>query len=450
MSGFDFDLVTLGAGSGGVAASRRAAQYGARVAVCEMSRVGGTCVIRGCVPKKLLMYGGQFRDAFEDSPGYGWHTRMPAFDWPTLLEHKNHEIDRLNGIYLGMLEKSGVALLEGEGRICDPHTIAINGQHLTAARILIASGGQAVRPPIPGAELAITSDEALELPELPTSMLIIGGGYIACEFASIFNALGVEVHQMIRKEAPLTGFDADIRATLATEMSKRGVHLHCGLQPARLEPAGDEGVRLTTTCGKEFVVGQVMAATGRKPNSARLGLEAVGIVCDPAGGIPVNAQGQTVVESIFAVGDVTNKVALTPVAIAEGRAFAETFYNNNPMTVNYANIPTAVFSTPQVGCVGLTQAQARAQGPVDVYRAGFRPMKHALSGRDERILMKLVVDAVTDRVLGCHMVGADAPEIIQGLAIALNCGATKAQFDQTIALHPSTAEEFVLMREKAG
>ncbi|HYD32614.1 MAG TPA: glutathione-disulfide reductase [Azospirillaceae bacterium] len=452
MPTYDFDLFTIGAGSGGVAASRRAASYGARVAVCESSRVGGTCVIRGCVPKKLLMYGGQYRDAFEDAPGYGWTVAAPAFDWPTLLERKNREIDRLNGIYLSMLEKSGVALMRGHGRIVDPHTVEVGGRRHTARHILVATGGHAVRPSIPGIDCSITSDEALELKELPKSLIIIGGGYIAVEFASIFNAMGVEITMLVRGEELLTGFDDDARVTLAQEMRKRGITIHARTQPARLED-GAGGVSVYATNGQVFCAQMVMAATGRRPNTHGLGLEEVGVSLDKLGGVRVDRQSRTAVESIHAVGDVTDRVALTPVAIAEGRAVAEGLFNRNLVSVNYDNIPTAVFSTPPVGSVGLTERQARVLardegGAVDIYRTSFRPMKHTLSGRDERVMMKLVVDRVSDRVLGCHMVGMDSPEIIQGLAIALNCGATKAQFDRTIALHPSTAEEFVLLREK--
>lgn len=449
MAEFEFDLFTIGAGSGGVAASRRAASYGARVAIAESSRVGGTCVIRGCVPKKLLMYGGQFRDAFEDARGYGWHAHVPAFDWPTLLERKNREIDRLNGLYIGMLEKSGVTRVEGHARLVDPHTVEVAGQRYTARYILIATGGHPVRPPLPGLEMAITSDEALELPELPTSLIIIGGGYIAVEFASIFNALGVEVRMMLRGPAPLTGFDGDVRATLAQEMTKRGITLLTGTRPARLERLPEGRYVLDSDDGRRFETGLVMAATGRKANLHGLGLDELGVTLNAKGGIAVDAHYATSVPSIYAIGDVTERVALTPVAIAEGRAFAEATFNNNPTSVYYDHIPTGVFSSPPVGSVGLSEEAARATGrAIDIYRTGFRPMKHTLSGRDERIMMKLVVDRASDQVLGCHMVGADAPEIAQGLAIALTVGATKVQFDRTIALHPSTAEEFVLMREK--
>ncbi|HZH26826.1 MAG TPA: glutathione-disulfide reductase [Azospirillaceae bacterium] len=444
---YDYDLFTIGAGSGGVAASRRAASYGAKVAICEGSRVGGTCVIRGCVPKKLLMYGAQFRDAFEDSVNYGWAGSMPSFDWTCLLTNKNREIDRLNGIYINMLANAGVELLNGYGRLIDRHTVEVDGRRFTARTILIATGGRPTLPPFPGAEHCITSDELLEIETLPREMVVIGGGYIAVEFASIFNALGVKITMLVRGEDLLTGFDDDVRVHLSKELRKRGIEIHTRTQVAGIE-AGAGGFTVRTHIGQEFSCGQVLAATGRAPNTKGLGLEAVGVEMDAEGGIVVNDRYQTSVSNIYAIGDVTNQVALTPIAIAEGRALAETLFNANRVEISYANIPTAVFTTPPVGAVGCTEAQARARfGEVDIYKAEFRPMKHTISGRDERILMKLVVDKASDRVVGCHMVGADAPEIIQAIAIAVNMGATKAQFDRTIALHPTSAEEFVLMRE---
>ncbi|MBP2226865.1 glutathione reductase (NADPH) [Azospirillum agricola] len=449
MAEFDFDLFTIGAGSGGVAASRRAASYGAKVAICEGSRVGGTCVIRGCVPKKLLVYAAQFRDGFEDSRGYGWDAHAPAFDWETLIARKDAEIDRLNGIYISMLKNSGVTLIEGNGRIVDRHTVEVAGRRYTARNILIATGGWPSLPPIEGIEHAATSNEALHLPTLPHSVLILGGGYIAVEFAGIFRGLGAEVTLMIRGDELLNGFDDDIRIALAQEMRKRGITIISRCKPVKLEQ-GPGGYTLTDHMGRQHSAGLVMAATGRKPNTKDLGLESVGIALDDKGAIPVDAQSRTSVDNIYAIGDVTDRMALTPIAIAEGRALAETLYNDNPTSVSYDNVPTAVFSIPPLGTVGLTEAQARAKFPkIDIYKAGFRPMKHTMSGRDERVLMKLVVDGESDRVLGCHMMGMDAPEMMQALGIALNVGATKRDFDRTIALHPSTAEEFVLMREKA-
>ncbi|MBP2299197.1 glutathione-disulfide reductase [Azospirillum picis] len=449
MAEFDFDLFTIGAGSGGVAASRRAASYGAKVAICEGSRVGGTCVIRGCVPKKLLVYAAQFRDGFEDARGYGWDSHLPAFDWETLIARKDAEIDRLNGIYINMLKNSGVTLFEGFGRIVDPHTIEVAGKRYTARNILIATGGWPSMPAIEGIELAATSNEALHLPTLPHSVLIIGGGYIAVEFASIFRGLGAEVTLMIRGDDLLNGFDDDIRVALAQEMRKRGITIISRCKPQKLEK-GPGGYTLTDHMGREHSAALVMAATGRSPNTKNLGLEEVGITLNDKGAIPVDEWSRTGVEGIYAIGDVTDRMALTPIAIAEGRALAETLFNDNPMHIGYDNVPTAVFSLPPLGTVGLTEMQARAKYPkIDIYKAGFRPMKHTLSGRDERVLMKLVVDGDSQRVLGAHMMGMDAPEMMQTMAIALNVGATKQDFDRTIALHPSTAEEFVLMREKA-
>ncbi|MGQ9365255.1 glutathione-disulfide reductase [Azospirillum sp. ST 5-10] len=450
MAEFDFDLFTIGAGSGGVAASRRAASFGARVGICEGSRVGGTCVIRGCVPKKLLVYASQFRDGFEDACGYGWDAHVPAFDWPRLIANKDREIDRLNGIYIGMLEKAGVTLVTGHGRLVDRHTVEVAGQRYTAKRILVATGGWPSLPKIPGIDHAVTSNEALHLGHLPHSILIIGGGYIAVEFASIFRGLGVEVSLMIRGEELLNGFDDDIRVALAQELRKRGIQILARTKPVEVAE-GPGGFTVTDHLGREHSAGLIMAATGRRPNTRDLGLEEAGVALTEGGAVKVDEWSRTNVDNIYAIGDVTDRVNLTPVAIAEGRALAETLYNDNPTAIDYANIPTGVFSLPPLGTVGLTEAEARARfAKIDIYRTGFRPMKHTLSGRDERVLMKLVVDGATQRVLGCHMMGMDAPEMAQGLAIALNCGATKRDFDRTMALHPSTAEEWVLMREKVA
>ena len=449
MTQFDFDLFTIGAGSGGVAGTRRAASFGAKTAICEDSRVGGTCVIRGCVPKKLLVYAAQFRDAFADAAGYGWTVGETAFDWAKLIGNKNTEIDRLEGIYGRLLAGSGVELIRGRGRIVDPHTVEVDGQRHTARNIMIATGGRPVKPGFDGEEHAIVSDDALDLPRLPDSILILGGGYIAVEFAGIFNGLGVKTSLMIRGQQILNGFDDDVRGALADEMTKRGIEIIRGAAPAKLERAGD-GYALTDKAGVVHKAGLVMAATGRRPNVKGLGLEEVGVKLTDKGAIAVDEWSRTSVPSIYAVGDVTDRAALTPVAIAEGRALAETLFNNNPINIAYDNIPTAVFSLPPIGTVGLSEAQARADGrPVDIYKTGFRPMKHALTGRDERVFMKLVVDGTNQKVLGCHIMGADAPEMIQAVGIALKMGATKADFDRTIALHPSTAEELVLMREKS-
>ncbi len=447
MAKYDFDLFTIGAGSGGVAGSRRAGSYGAKVAICEDSRVGGTCVIRGCVPKKLLVYGAQFADAFADAAGFGWTVAPPVHDFGALIAAKNREIDRLEGIYHKLLSDSKVKLYEGRGRLVDPHTIEINGQRVTAEHIMIATGAHPVMPAIPGIEHAITSNEALELAHLPRRIVICGGGYIAVEFAGIFAALGAEVTIIIRGEELLRGFDDDVRVSLAQELRQRGLTIRARTEVARIVQTGGSYV-VHTAAGDEISADQVMYATGRKPNTRTLGLGELGIAVNEYGAVPVDEWSRTSVPHIYAVGDVTDRLNLTPVAIAEGRAIAETLYNNNPMKVDHANVATAVFSQPPVGAVGLTESEARKKYKVDIYRARFRPMKHTLSGREERTMMKLVVDRVSDRVLGCHMVGADAPEIIQGLAIAVKCGATKRQFDQTIGIHPTAAEEFVTMRDK--
>jgi glutathione reductase (NADPH) len=448
MRRYDYDMITIGAGSGGVASSRRAGSHGARIAICEDSRVGGTCVIRGCVPKKFLVYAAEFADAFADAAGYGWTMPEPGFDWPTLIANKNKEIDRLEGIYRDLLRNANVTLFEARARICDPHTVEVGGKRHTAANILVATGARPVLPPIPGIQHAITSNEALELPRRPNRVVIVGGSYIACEFASIFNGLGSTVAIVIRGDKILRGFDDDIRASLTAEMQARGIVIHAHTQIAEIEKAG-EGLCLTTTRGDALQTDQVMYAIGRAPHTANMGLEETGVSLKPGGAIAVDEWSRSSVANIYAIGDVTDRINLTPVAIAEGRAVAETLFNDNPMVMDHANVPSAVFSIPPVGTVGLSEAEARRQfGAIDVFRARFRPMKNALSGRDARTMMKLVVDRKTDRVLGCHMVGPDAPELIQGLAVAVKCGATKRQFDQTVGIHPTAGEEFVTMRDR--
>jgi len=448
MPTYDFDLFTIGAGSGGVAGSRRAGSYGARVGICEDSRVGGTCVIRGCVPKKLLVYGAQFADAFADSAGYGWHVAPPVHDWASLIAAKNREIDRLEGIYRKLLADTNVKLYEGRGRLVDPHTVEIEGTRVTAATIMISTGAHPVLPAIPGIEHAITSNEALDLDHLPRRIIIVGGGYIAVEFAGIFAGLGAEVTLVIRAEELLTGFDDDVRLTLAQELRTRGITIRARTQITRIDKYG-HGFTAATNGGDELSADLVMYATGRRPNTRNLGLAELGIACNDKGAVEVDEWSRTSLPHIYAVGDVTDRLNLTPVAIAEGRAIAETLYNDNPIAVDHDNVATAVFSQPPVGTVGLTERRAREKyKAIDVYRARFRPMKHTLSGREERTMMKLIVDRASDRVVGCHMVGADAPEITQGLAIAIKCGATKRQFDQTIGIHPTAAEEFVTMRDK--
>jgi glutathione reductase (NADPH) len=448
MPRYDFDMFTIGAGSGGVASSRRAGSYGARVAICEELRVGGTCVLRGCVPKKLLVYGAQFADAFADAAGFGWTVPLPSFDWPALIEAKDKEIGRLSQIYINMLKNSGVEIIDGRGVVVDPHTVEVGGRRFTAENILIAVGGWPETPQIPGIEHVISSNEALDLPALPKRIVIVGGGYIAVEFAGIFNGFGSEVVELVRREQVLRGFDEDLRVYLGEEMRGRGIDVRGATHVARIDKTAG-GYAVTTTAGGKIETDCVMYATGRKPNTEGLGLAEIGVEMKENGGIIVDEWQRSTVKNIYAVGDVTDRINLTPVAIAEGRAIAETLYNGNPMRMGHNDVPSAVFSNPPIGTVGLTEEEARRRyGEIDVYQARFRPMKNTLSGRAERTFMKLVVDPRTDRVLGCHMLGPDAPEIIQGLAIAVKCGATKRQFDQTVGIHPSAAEEFVTMREK--
>ena len=445
---FDYDLSVIGAGSGGVRASRVAAQHGARVGICEESRVGGTCVIRGCIPKKLLVYAAHFGHDFGDAEAYGWSLPEPRFDWPGLIAAKNREIDRLNGIYLGLLDSAGVELIEGRGVLCDAHTIEIAGRRVTADKILVSVGGWPWKPRIPGIEHAISSNEALELDTLPERILIVGGGYIAVEFAGIFHGLGSTVTQMIRAEHLLNGFDDGVRHELGEQMRASGIDIINRSNPVSIK-AATSGYSVLTDTGRTIETDLVMFATGRRPNTAGLGLETAGVVLTGAGAIAVDADSRTSVPGIYAIGDVTDRLALTPVAIREGHAFADTVFGDRPWQADHGGVPTAVFSVPPIGTVGMTEAEARAaHGEVDIYESRFRPLKHTLTGRGEFTLMKLVVDPAGDRVLGAHMIGADAPEIVQGLAIALRCGATKAQFDATVGIHPTAAEEFVTMRTK--
>ncbi len=450
MASYDYDLLVIGAGSGGVRAARLAGGYGARVAIVEERRVGGTCVLRGCVPKKLLVYAAQFRDAFEDAVAFGWDAHAPSFDWARLIRNKNRELDRLHGIYVKLLTDAGVDIIDGRAELVGPHRVRIGDRELSAETVLIATGSHPHVPGIPGAEHGITSDEALDLPELPKRVVIVGGGYIAVEFAGIFQTLGAEVAMVIRGEELLTGFDDDIRVTLAQEMRKRGVEIYTRSRPMKLAATAG-GVTLYTHAEQEIAGDVVMFATGRTPNTRGLGLEAAGVDCGPGGGIVVDAWLKTSAPNIYAVGDVTDRLMLTPVATMEGQCLADTLYGGKPRKPDYTSVPTAVFSQPPVATVGLSERDAReTYGEIDIYRTSFRPMKHTLTGRDERIMMKLVVDRKSDRVVGCHMVGADAAEIIQGLAIAYTCGATKAQFDATVGIHPSAAEEFVTLRTKVA
>ncbi|HJO86467.1 MAG TPA: glutathione-disulfide reductase [Rhodospirillales bacterium] len=448
MSNYDYDLITIGAGSGGVRASRLAGGYGAKVAVCEEDRVGGTCVLRGCIPKKLLIYGAHYADYMEDAVNYGWTIEGASHDWTKLIANKNTELDRLNGIYLRILRDNNVDLKEGRGVLVDDHTVEIAGERLTAENILIAVGGRPTMPDIPGIEQVITSNEALELPKLPKRVVIVGGGYIAIEFAGIFSSLGVEVTEIIRADNILRGFDIDMRTSLFEEMEKRGIKILAETVVESIEKQGDT---FSLRLGNDEILETdcVMYATGRRANSEGLGIEAAGVELNDNGSIIVDELNRTSQSHIYAVGDVTDRIQLTPVAIQEGHALADMLFNQDTRTTDYTNVPSAVFSTPPIATVGLTEEQARAEfGEVDIYDSNFKPLVHTLTGRDERSVMKLIVEPKSDKVIGCHMMGIDAPEIIQGVAIAMKCGATKAQFDATTGIHPSSAEEFVAMRSK--
>ena len=450
MTGFDYDLFVIGAGSGGVRAGRIAARHGAKVAVAEEYRVGGTCVIRGCVPKKLFVHASKFAEEFEDAVGFGWTSEKVAFDWATLIANKDKEIERLNKAYIRNLEASGAELIHERAVLDGPNTVQLaSGRKLTARHVLIATGATPFVPRhLPGSELAITSNEAFHLERLPSRILVMGGGYIGVEFAGIFSGLGVETVLFCRGEQILRGFDDDIRNHLAAEMKKKGVEIRTRTDVARIERSGD-GVRVTMNDGAQYGAGQIMFATGRIPNVAGLGLDRAGVETTPHMAVKVDAYSRSSVPSIYAVGDVTNRVNLTPVAIREGHAFADTVFGGKDVKVDHSLVPTAVFSQPEVGTVGLTEEQAR-QGfrNVDIYKTSFRPMKHTLSGREERILMKLVVDGESDRVLGCHICGPDAGEMAQLLGLAVRMGAKKADFDATMAVHPTAAEELVTLREK--
>jgi glutathione reductase (NADPH) len=448
MAKYDFDLVTIGVGSGGVRASRLAGAYGARVATVEELREGGTCVLRGCVPKKLLVYGSHVPEEVEDAAGYGWTVDGLRHDWPALIDAKNKELDRLHGIYVKLLENANVTRFHGRGTVIDGHTVAVGDKRLTAERILIAVGGWPTMPEVPGIEHAITSNEALDLRARPDRIVIVGSGYIAVEFAGIFNGFGSKVDLVFRADKMLRGFDEDVRDTLSTEMAKKGVNIVAKTLPERIEKTAD-GVRVHLNNGEVIEADQIMYATGRAPNTKGLGLEEAGVELTRNGAVKVNEWSQSSVPSIYAVGDVTDRINLTPVAISEGRCFAETVYNNNPMSPDHEDVPSAVFSQPPIGSVGLPEHEAREKyGEIDVYVAGFRPMKFTLTENTERGMQKLIVDRASQRVVGAHMVGVDAAEIIQGIGIAVKMKATKADFDATIGIHPTAAEEFVTMREK--
>jgi glutathione reductase (NADPH) len=451
MADHDVDLFVIGAGSGGVRAARIASSYGARVMIAEEYRVGGTCVIRGCVPKKLLVYASRFSDEFEDAAGYGWTVADAKFHWPTLIANKDREIARLEAAYTSTLERFNVGLVKSRAALEDAHTVRLaTGARVRAETILISTGAWPhLGPKIPGIEHAISSNEAFHLAQLPKRIVVQGGGYIAVEFACIFAGLGSDVTLVYRGENILRGFDDDVREHLRNEMRGRGITVTCGHTVAAIEKSGDEfKVRLSDS--GVIAADKVMFAIGRRPNIMGLGLESLQMKIHEHGGIDVDEYSRSSVPNIYAVGDVTNRVNLTPVAIREGHAFADTVYGGKPTPVDHTNVPTAVFSEPEVGVIGLTEQQARERlAIVDVYKTSFRPMKATLSGRNTRSFMKLLVDGVTDRVVGCHIVGPDAGELIQIIGVAVRMGATKADFDATMAVHPTAAEELVTMREKA-
>ncbi|MBT2295646.1 glutathione-disulfide reductase [Pseudomonas fluorescens] len=445
---YDFDLYVIGAGSGGVRAARFAAGFGAKVAVAESRYLGGTCVNVGCVPKKLLVYGAHYAEDLEQASAYGWTTGEASFDWATLIANKDREINRLNGIYRNLLVNSGVVLHEGHARLTGPHEVEINGQRYTAEHIMIATGGWPVIPDIPGREHAISSNEAFFLKELPKRVIVVGGGYIAVEFAGIFHGMGAQTSLLYRGELFLRGFDGAVRKHLAEELSRRGLDLQFNADIKRIEKLDDGSLEVELKDGRILATDCVFYATGRRPMLDNLGLEHTAVTLDEKGFVKVNEKYETTEPSILAIGDVIGRVQLTPVALAEGMAVARRLFKPEQYRlVDYRMIPTAVFSLPNIGTVGLTEEQAREEGhDVQVFESRFRPMKLTLTDCQERTLMKLVVDARTDKVLGCHMVGPDAGEIVQGLAIALKAGATKRDFDETIGVHPTAAEEFVTMR----
>lgn len=448
MSEFDYDFFVLGAGSGGVRAARIAGGYGARVAVAEERYLGGTCVNVGCIPKKLLVYAAHFHEEFRNAAGFGWTLGSRAVDWHQLISNKDKEIERLNGVYDRLLRAANVTIVNGSARLVDPHTVEVGEQRFRARYILVATGSWPTRPEIPGIELSITSNEAFYLETLPQRVLVVGGGYIGVEFAGIFRGLGAEVRLYCRGEQVLRGFDEDVRRHLAGEMARSGIEIRPRTQVTEIAMVPG-GLRATADDGSVWEADQILYATGRRPKTAGIGLEDCGVALAGDGSVEVDAYSRTSVPNIFAVGDCTNRLNLTPMAIAEGQAVAETLFNDNPTVPDHSNVPTAVFSQPNIGTVGLTEQEARAQyGDVDVYVSEFRPLKHTLTGSGEKTLMKLLVDPASDRVLGCHMVGPEAGEIIQGFAVAMKCGATKKQFDATVGIHPTAAEEFVTMRQK--
>lgn len=445
----NYDLVVIGGGSGGVRAARIAAGHGAKVAICEEFRYGGTCVIRGCVPKKMMVYAAHYHEDFTDSHHYGWNTKVESFDWSRLIQNKDNEIDRLNGIYENLLSNAGVEILYGTASLIDANTVKLGDQELSANKILIATGGTPFMPNISGIEHAISSNEVFHLEQQPKSAIVVGGGYIAVEFAGIFNGMGTKTSLVYRGEQILRGFDNAIRTHLSEEIVKKGVDLKLDINVANIELDAEGRKKVSLTDGSSVTVDCVLFATGRSPNTEALQLDNAGVALGKKGEILVNKFAQTNIESIFAVGDVTDKIALTPVATMEGHAFADTFFGNNERFADHTNVASAVFSQPPVGSIGLSEEQAREKyAEVDTYTSTFRTLKHTLTDNTERTMMKLIVDAKTDVVLGAHMVGPDAAEIMQGIAIAVKMGAKKSDFDATVGIHPSTAEEFCTMRTK--
>lgn len=448
MAATDFDLFVIGAGSGGVRAARMAAQRGARVAVAEDAPLGGTCVNLGCIPKKLYSYASHFSEAFEESHGFGWsNDAAPRFDWAVLKANRAREISRLNGIYGKLLKDAGATVIAARAQVVGANAVEVGGKIHTATNILVATGGRPVVPALPGAEFVITSNEIFDLPAFPDRLVVVGGGYIACEFASIFRGLGAQVTQLYRGEQVLRGFDADVRNFVAAEMRKKGVDVRTGADVERIERA-EGALQVHLRDGAVIAADSVLYATGRKPNTAGLGLAEVGVALSPEGAVVVDEHYATNVPGIHALGDVTDRIQLTPVALAEAMALVDRLFGSGRRSVDYELIPTAVFTHPSIGTVGLPEHAARERfGKVRIYRSDFKALKHTLSGSSERTLMKLVVDDASDRVVGLHMVGADAGEIVQGFAVAMKAGATKAVFDSTIGIHPTAAEEFVTLRD---
>jgi glutathione reductase (NADPH) len=448
---FDYDLFVIGGGSGGVRAARVAAgEHDAKVGLAEEDRYGGTCVIRGCVPKKLMVFASGYADVVEEAKCFGWDLKAGPFDWHDFKSRLNTELDRLEGVYRKLLKNSGVDTFDARARIKDAHTVALSdGTEKTAKHILIASGGRPVRPEIENAELGLVSDDLFHLEKLPKSILIIGGGYIACEFACILNGLGVEVTQYYRGAQILRGFDDEARGMVAEMMQEKGIDLHLGTNILEMSPSHEDGsgpMKVKPTNGTEKMFDQVLFATGRRPNSDDMGLEELGVKLGRSGAIEVDEYSQTAVPSVYAIGDVTNRINLTPVAIREGMAFVETVFGGNPTQVDHDLVPSAIFTQPEMGTVGLSEEDARDKGPIEVYATSFKPMQGAFAGKADRVLMKLIVCADTRVVLGCHIVAPNAGELIQMVGIAVKMGATKEQFDATCAVHPTMSEELVTMR----